>query len=128
MPACRRSEVIHRLSEIEILVYIVNRAPWPITDREFVWKRHYAVDSDDRSLLRFTATREDFEGESGLVRMINAQGTWEVTRVSDDNVEVVFQFVGDGGGTIPRGFVDSYNKQLPRQMLLALQSRIEELR
>jgi hypothetical protein len=128
MPACRRSDVIEHLSDTEILVYIVNNAPWPIKDRECFWKRHYVVDTDDRFLLRFTALKRDFAGERDVVRMYNAHGTWEVTKLTDDSVEVVFQFVGDGGGTVPRTFVNSHNKKLPRQMLLALKERIEDLR
>jgi hypothetical protein len=128
MPACRRSEVIENLSDSEILVYIVNNAPWPVRDRECLWKRHYLIDTGEHFLLRFTATNREFKGEEGLVRMYNAHGTWEVTKLTDDTVEVVFEYVGDGGGTIPRGFVNSHNKKLPRLMLLALESRIESLR
>jgi hypothetical protein len=128
LPSCRRAKLVRRISETELLVYIVSRAPWPVKDRDCVWKRHYLVDSDDHFLLLFTATDEAYEGEAGLVRILNARGVWEVRRLENDTAEVSFQYLGDGGGTVPRAFVNSTTKRIPEKALRALLGRIEALR
>lgn len=128
LPSCRRSELIREISETEILVYIVSRAPWPVKDRDCVWKRHYVVDTDSHFLMPFTASDEEYEGESGLVRILNARGIWEVKRIDADTTEVSFQYIGDGGGTVPRGFVNTTTKRIPEKALRALLARIESLR
>jgi len=128
LPSCRRSELIRTISETELLVYIVSKAPWPVLDRDCVWKRHYAVDTDNRFLMHFTADDEPFEGEEGLVRILNARGIWEVKRISPETTEVSFQYLGDGGGTVPRGFVNAVTKRIPEKTLRALFERIETLR
>ncbi len=128
LPSCRRSELIRKISETEILVYIVSRAPWPVKDRDCVWKRHYVVDTDNHFLMPFTASDEEFEGEPGLVRILNARGIWEVKRIDADTTEVSFQYIGDGGGTVPRGFVNTTTKRIPEKALRALLERIESLR
>lgn len=128
LPSCRRSELIRVISETELLVYIVSAAPWPVHDRDCVWKRHYVVDTDNHFRLVFTASDEEYEGEAGLVRILNARGVWEVRRLADDTAEVSFQYLGDGGGTVPRSFVNSATKKIPEKALRALFERIEELR
>ncbi len=128
LPSCRRSELIRTISENELLVYIVSTAPWPVHDRDCVWKRHYVVNTDDHFRLVFTASDEEYEGETGLVRILNARGVWEVKRLTDDTAEVSFQYLGDGGGTVPRSFVNSATKRIPEKALVALLERIEELR
>ncbi len=128
LPSCRRAELVRTISETELLVYIVSTAPWPVHDRDCVWKRHYVVDTDDHFRLIFTASDEEYEGETGLVRILNARGVWEVKRLADDTAEVSFQYLGDGGGTVPRSFVNSATKRIPEKALIALFVRIEELR
>jgi START domain len=128
LPSCRRSELIRHISETELLVYIVSTAPWPVHDRDCVWMRHYEVDTEEHFRLVFTASDEEYEGETGLVRIFNARGVWEVKRLTDDTVEVSFQYLGDGGGTVPRSFVNSATKRIPEKALLALYERIEDLR
>lgn len=128
LPSCRRAELIRTISETELLVYIVSTAPWPVHDRDCVWKRHYVIDTDDHFRLVFTASDEEYEGEPGLVRILNARGVWEVKRLTDDTAEVSFQYLGDGGGTVPRSFVNSATKRIPEKALVALFERIEELR
>ncbi len=128
LPSCRRSELIRTISETELLVYIVSTAPWPVHDRDCVWKRHYVVDTGDHFRLVFTASDEEYEGEAGLVRILNARGVWEVKRLADNTAEVSFQYLGDGGGTVPRSFVNSATKRIPEKALKALFERIEELR
>lgn len=128
LPSCRRSELIRELSETEILVYIVSRAPWPVKDRDCVWKRHYTVNTNNHFLMHFTASDEKFEGEPGLVRILNARGIWEVRRIDADITEVSFQYIGDGGGTVPRSFVNTTTKRIPEKALQALLDRIEALR
>lgn len=63
-----------------------------------------------------------------MVRILNARGVWEVKRLTDDAAEVSFQYLGDGGGTVPRSFVNSATKKIPEKALGALFERIEELR
>lgn len=128
LPSCRRSELIRCISETELLVYIVSTAPWPIHDRDCVWRRIYEVDTDDHFRLVFTASDEAYEGEKGLVRILNARGVWEVKRLGADTTEVSFQYLGDVGGTVPRSFVNSATKRVPEKALLALYDRIEDLR
>lgn len=128
LPSCRRSELIRHINETELLVYIVSSAPWPVHDRDCVWKRHYVVDTDDHFRLVFTASSEAYEGESGLVRILDARGVWEVKRLNEGSSEVSFQYVGDGGGTVPRTFVNSTTKKIPERALKALLERIESLR
>ena len=128
LPSCRRAELIRTISETELLVYIVSTAPWPVHDRDCVWKRHYVVNTEDHFRLVFTASDEEYEGETGLVRILNARGVWEVKRITDDTTEVSFQYLGDGGGTVPRSFVNSATKRIPEKALVALHERIEHLR
>ena len=106
----------------------ISRAPSPVHVRDCVWKRHYVVNTDDHFRLIFTASDEPYEGEAGLVRILKARGVWEVKRLNKGTAEVSFQYVGDGGGTVPRTFVNSTTKKIPEKALKALLERIESLR
>lgn len=128
LPSCRRSELVREIDDDERLVYIVSNAPWPVRDRDCVWKRHYVIDTDDHLLLRFTATDQPYDGEEGLVRIRNARGVWEVVRIDDDTTRVSFQYVGDGGGTVPKAFVNATTRKIPEKALKALTERILSLR
>jgi hypothetical protein len=128
LPGCRRSEEVRRLSSTEVLVYIISNAPWPIRDREVVWKRNYLVETEDYFLMRFHATDVPYDGEPGLVRMTRARGAWEVRTTGPSTVEVSFSYVGDGGGNVPRSLVNGTTRKLPHKVLVALDRRIRSLR
>ncbi len=128
LPSCRRAELVRYISETELLVYMVSRAPWPITDRDCVWKRIYAVDTDDHFLMKFIADHAEFEGEEGLVRILKGRGVWEVKRFDATTSTVSFQYIGDGGGNVPRGFVNTSTRSIPEKTLRALHQRILALR
>jgi hypothetical protein len=128
LPRCRRSDEIRWISETSVILYVVSRAPWPFKDRDMVWRRDYLVDNDDRMLMTFEAIDDSFEGEPGTLRVISAHGEWEVRRIDGDTTEVRFEYVGESGGPVPKSFVDSNNKSLPRKVLEALQRRADELR
>jgi hypothetical protein len=128
LPRTRRSDEIRRLSETEVLLYVVSNAPWPFKDREMVWKRHSLTDTDDHFLMTFDAVPEPYDGETGTLRVNSAHGEWELRKLGDGETEVRFQYVGESGGSVPRSFVDSNNRSLPYKVLVALQARIEELR
>lgn len=128
LPRTRRSDEIRWVSETEVLLYIVSNAPWPFKDRAMVWQRTYLIDTDDHMLMTFDAVDEPHDGEAETLRVYHAHGEWEIKRLGKNTTEVRFQYVGESGGSVPRGFVDNNNKSLPYKVLTALQTRAEELR
>ncbi len=90
------------------LIYMENKAPWPVGNRDNVAIVHTEIDSAGSVYMTIKGLDEDLVPvKNNLVRMTQIQGFWEI-KVFEDQCIVRQQMHADPSGNIPVSFVNSF--------------------
>ena len=125
-------EVYKKVAEVhyknENFVHTVTKMPFPLKDRETVWKKiSVAYDSTTGVYHnRFEATTpEEYPLTSHHIRVTHAKGAWYVQEISPYKTEVVYQFFIDPAGGIPRGLANAAATTIPVKALKAIKRAVD---
>ena len=105
MHKCEKLEVLEERSKQEFIIYFVNGAPWPVSDRDAVV--HTTMTQDPDSLVvtrRSRPCQKDW-----LTTMITfvfpaMTGGWELIPVGENKVMIRYQVHAAPGGSLPAWF------------------------
>lgn len=119
-------EVLDEVSETESLVYTVNAAPWPVTNRDAVIRSKMSQDENMAVTVRLSAEPEGKAKNDDYVRMPALTGFWKFTPQADGLVEVVYQVHANPGGSLPTWLVNSIVIETPLETLTNLHGKVVE--
>ncbi len=119
-------EVLEEVSETESLVYAVNGAPWPVTNRDSVIRSIMSQDAAGAVTVQLTGEPESKEKHEDYVRMPALTGFWKFTPKADGVVEVVYQVHANPGGSLPTWLVNSIVVETPMETLTNLHTKVLE--
>lgn len=116
--------VVDTPSDVESLVYTVNHAPWPVTNRDAYIRS--IMSADENSVVTSTIIGEATYAEPNddYIRMPELLGAWTFTPKEDGMVEVVYQVHANPGGSLPDWLVNSIVVETPMETLENLQEII----
>lgn len=119
-------EVLDEVSETESLVYTVNAAPWPVTNRDAVIRSKMSQDENMAVTVQLSAEPEGKAKNDDYVRMPALTGFWKFTPQADGVVEVVYQVHANPGGSLPTWLVNSIVVETPLETLTNLHGKVVE--
>lgn len=119
-------EVLDEVSETESLVYTVNAAPWPVTNRDAVIRSHMSQDENQVVTVKLSAEPEGKAKNEDYVRMPELTGFWQFTPQQEGVVEVVYQVHANPGGSLPTWLVNSIVVETPLETLTNLHEKVLE--
>jgi len=119
-------EVLDEVSETESLVYAVNGAPWPVTNRDSVIRSIMSQDASGAVTVQLTGEPESKEKNEDYVRMPALTGSWTFKPQADGVVEVVYQVHANPGGSLPTWLVNSIVVETPMETLTNLHTKVLE--
>lgn len=106
---CQDSEFLEKVSEKELIYYIVIDAPFPFSDRDMIQKMSLTQDKKTKELTVSLNNLPDYLDEKdGRVRMPDARGFWRFTPTNDDKLKILFQYRNDPGGNLPAWLVNPF--------------------
>ena len=131
----RMPEWFHQCTEARLLkadsaenkvLYVVISMPWPVKDRDLVFRRLRSRDPVTGAVeYRTSAAADVYPEQSGKVRMPYLKGLWRFTPLPDGRTEIYYQQHGEVGGHIPDWLVNKLAVNIPfnslsrfRQLLL----------
>jgi hypothetical protein len=90
------------------IYYFRIRAPWPIKDRDGVYKSETSVTNNGKlAHISLSPLGSYLEEKKDLIRMYGGVGYWEIEELPDKNVKITYQFHGDPAGKIPAWLANS---------------------
>ncbi len=98
--------------------YLRTDAPWPVKDRDSVYASVVERDGD-RVLIRIVSQGDAIPVSDDAVRIVQAEGLWELTPTAD-GTQVHWEFHAEPGGTVPSSLANARVVDTPRKALLAL--------
>ena len=126
VPYLQQSRLLHSLNEHEKLEYSLFAAPWPVSDRDFVYRIRRLQD-DQHSLVYSMKSElsEKMPQQPGVVRAELVESRYSLTRIDAQHTHLELTFHTDPKGWLPSWIINIIQKELPFRMLKNLRSRAE---
>ena len=124
---CIHSELVKNENPQDKIQYIVLRLPWPVAERDCIFRRSKSTDEKNSSTSYTIQALPDFlpiKKDKIRVPMINA--IWRFTPLPDGKTEIYFQQHTDPGGSIPSFLVNAMAVDTPFNSLKTLRQLIME--
>lgn len=102
MHNCEKFEVVEKLGVNDAIFYLINSAPWPVSDRDAVFQSALVQDPET---LTITASVESMPErlpvDDDYIRIPTMKGGWTFSLNEDQSIKVVYQVHAEPGGSLP---------------------------
>ena len=119
----RMTEWFHQCSEARLIktntpedkvLYFVISMPWPVKDRDLVFRRVRSKDPATGAVeYRTSSLPGVYPEQGGKVRMPYLKGLWRFTPLADGRTEMYYQQHSEVGGHIPAWLVNKLAVNIP---------------
>ncbi len=121
---CAEARQIKANSPEDEILYFVISMPWPVQDRDLVFRRVRSTDPATGVVeYRSSSLPGIYPEQKGRVRMPFSKGFWRFTPLADGRTEIYYQQHGEVGGHIPAWLVNQLAVNIPFNSL----SRLRQL-
>jgi len=126
---CVRAEVIETESAEQQIFYFVVHLPWPVTERDSVFRRTKSVDPASGTVTySATALPKRLPVEKGKIRVQALDSTWHFTPLGGGRTAVRFEQHSDPGGSIPAFLVNKLVVDIPFNSLKNMRKMILDIK
>jgi len=132
----RMTEWFHRSKEVkllkaisaeEMLIYFAADLPWPLADRDGVYRRAKFVDSASKSVTyRLHGEKDVYPKHKDRVRVNYLDGEWRFTPRPGGRTAISYRMHTEAGGYIPAGVVNRFTVSLPFKTLLNFRTLLQK--
>ena len=119
-------DVKDRITDEEMVIYTVNEAPWPVTNRDVYIRSTMTANANGVVTSSIKAEADYGDVNDDYVRMPSVNGHWTFTPQAEGVVEVVYQVHANPGGSLPDWLVNSIVVETPMETLTNLHEKVQE--
>jgi hypothetical protein len=122
---CKSARLLRKIDEENRVVYGRTAAPWPVADRDAVFRsRAFANVKKREVLVKFWAVKSSrMRKVPGVVRMVRLRGHYRLRALGDARTYVEYQVDADPRGLIPGWLAKIATKRLPLFTLQGLRKQ-----
>jgi len=125
---CKKSEIIEKIDENNMIIYYLQKTLWFVKDRDVVLKATTKMDWESGS---FTVDVRSIENprvplKKGLVRMTKMTGKWFIEYIDREHAKVTWTIMINYAGSIPAFLVNAYLKNIPYKTLWRMKQIAKE--
>ena len=96
------------------LNYITVKAPFPAKNRDGVYLNELSYDEEKKLLhIQVSCVNDFYEPSKKYIQIEHCSGFWNITQLSDGNIDIVHQFVLDPGGFVPSFIINLQTTKNP---------------
>jgi hypothetical protein len=122
---CVRADLVESEGPNQQIFYFVVHLPWPVTERDSVFRRTKSVDPASGTVTySATALPKRLPDEKGKIRVQALDSAWHFTPLEGGRTEVRFEQHSDPGGMIPALLVNKLVIQIPFNSLKNMRKMI----
>jgi len=127
--SCKVMRVVRHFDEFNRLLYHRLDSPWPVSDRDVVFKAGVTVDWKRKVVWsRFRAVRGPVKPKPGVVRMRRMYGHFKFELIRPGTIRATYQVFSDPGGWLPAWLVAAASKKIPLNTLRGLKAQVAKTR
>lgn len=129
VPFLKKSQLVEVYSENSSLEYSLFSAPWPASDRDFLYSMKRLSASTERHVYEMRSVKNGVVPEiNKLVRGEIIESRYTLTRINNELTQVELIYHADPKGWLPNWIINIIQKILPYKILKNLKSKIENNR
>lgn len=114
MHQCERFDIEEQVDELSAVVYFINGAPWPVSDRDAVILTVMSQNPETLVLRADISTVKDLIPEyDDYVRIPHMTGFWQFEPKDEGMVLITYQVHVDPGGSLPSWLANSVVVETP---------------
>lgn len=108
MHQCETFDIIEQVDPQNAIIYFVNGAPWPVSDRDAVISSSLSQDPETLVVkIDVNAMVGKVSESDDYVRIPRMNGFWSFSPLKDGKVKVVYQVHAEPGGSLPAWLANS---------------------
>jgi hypothetical protein len=108
MHQCEKFEVVEQIDPLSAVVYFINGAPWPVSDRDAVISSSMSQDPETLVVtINVTALPDRLPEDDDYVRIPRMAGFWSFTPADNGQILVRYQVHAEPGGSLPDWLANS---------------------
>lgn len=127
MPDCKISKLLEERSENHVFIYQEVKAPWPVSNRDYVIESTITKSPDKVLRTIKASTHETAPVKKGIVRITDMEGQWVVTKVDENQTHVIYQVKSNPGGELPSWLANSAAQDLPYTTIKNLRKQVKKV-
>jgi len=127
IPFLEHSSILHTFSSTEKLEYSIFSAPWPASDRDFLYRISQLRNDENKIIYSMKSEASSFMPDNeDLIRADLIESMYTLTALSkyQTNVELIFH--ADPKGWLPTWIINIIQKALPYMMLKNLRKQAQD--
>ena len=129
MHDCVKSALVEHPNPSERTTYIVNDAPWPVSQRDMFIYSRTTQNKETKMVTIALEGRATFRPEiKGYVRVTTLKGSWRFTPLKKGLIEVTYQVYSDPGGSLPQILANSTVVDIPYHTLKNMRTFVQQER
>ena len=126
VPYLDHSRVLHAYTDNERLEYSRFTAPWPASDRDFIYRIRLQHQQNDQLVFHMRSEQNArMPEQDGIVRAELIESTYTLTRLQTQQTRVELVFHADLKGWLPVWIINIVQRALPFLMLKNLRTLAE---
>lgn len=99
---CKVSKIHEQKSDTNMLIYVLNDIPWPVTDRDVLAQVNWSQNSDSLAVkMTSIATSGILPENKSIVRLVDATSSWEFIPKDNGMIQIINQAHIDPNGPTP---------------------------
>jgi hypothetical protein len=108
MHKCEKLEVLEQVGPLTAVVYFLNGAPWPVSDRDAVIMSSMSQDPETLVITtKITMVNDLVPEHEDYVRIPHMTGFWKFEPKEDGQVLITYQVHANPGGSLPNWLANS---------------------
>ena len=124
---CSEARLIRANTPEDKILYFVISMPWPVTDRDLVFRRVRSQDPATGAVeYRSSSLSGVYPEQGGKVRMPYLKGFWRFTPLADGRTEIYYQQHSEVGGHIPDWLVNRLAVNIPFNSLFHFRQQLSK--
>ena len=124
VPYLRKSERVAVISDTRRIEYSVFKAPWPASDRDFVYELQILKATENYLIYKMVSVDNALVAEkNSIIRAELFECVYSLTAISENTTGIEVIYYADPKGWLPDWLVNIIQVKFPYRILLNLQSR-----
>ena len=107
VPDCKSANIVESPNENNIIYHLKLKVPFPFANRD-ITQQIILNETEDKLEVEIINRPNKVEEDKNYVRMPVGYGKWVIHQVSEDEIDIQFQYMADPGGNIPAWLVNTF--------------------
>ena len=118
---CREIRTLQDTGNDRLIVYYVNRSPWPVADRDAVIRSSVSQnEKNGTGIVLIESIQHGHPSPGGRVRMPFLRALFILEYVDREHTRVIFDIKANPGGSIPAALVNTFTRDHPYHTIMGL--------